>query len=164
MIRGVHHVAITTPDIDRLSAFYVEAFGFELMSRGGWETGRAVNDSIVGLNDSAASTAFLRAGNVLIEMFQYHAPEGLPNDPTRPVNNAGYTHFCLDVTDIDYEVARLTELGMTWHAPVPTAEDMGGVMRAMYGRDPDGNIIELIEVLDETAPVHRNYPGDPVRA
>jgi catechol 2,3-dioxygenase-like lactoylglutathione lyase family enzyme len=164
MIRGVHHVAITTTDIDRLSQFYIDAFGFELISRGGWEPGNATNDSIVGLKNSSASTAFLRAGNLLIEMFQYHAPEGRPNDPDRPVNDAGYTHFCLDVVDIDAEVERLTALGMTWHAPLPEAGQMGGVMRAMYGRDIDGNIIELIEFHDITAPAHVDFDGDPIRA
>ena len=28
MIRGVHHVAICTPDLDRLSAFYIDVVGF----------------------------------------------------------------------------------------------------------------------------------------
>ena len=81
MILGVHHVAITTPDIDRLSQFYIDAFGFEDVSRGGWEAGNTANDAIVGLKGSAAKTAFLRAGNVLIEMFQYDAPRGCPTTP-----------------------------------------------------------------------------------
>ena len=164
MIRGVHHVSITTPDIDRLARFYVEAFGFEEISRGGWESGNALTDAIVGLRDSAASSAFLRAGNVLIEMFEYHAPEGKPNESARPVNDAGYTHFCLDVVDIDAEVERLTGLGMTFHAPVPQATEMGGTMRAMYGRDIDGNIIELIEFFDTDAVTYREFAGDPIRA
>ncbi|MGI9624970.1 MAG: VOC family protein [Acidimicrobiales bacterium] len=157
MIRGVHHVSITTPDIDRLVDFYSEAFGFEVLTRGGWEPGNKVNDSIVGLENSSASTAFLRGGNVLIEMFEYHQPPGQPNEARRPVNNAGYTHFCVDVTDIDSEVARLEALGMEFHAPVPAAEDMSGVMRAMYGRDTDGNIIELIEFVDTTVPTYVDY-------
>ena len=28
MIRGIHHVAISTPDIDRLAAFYTDVVGF----------------------------------------------------------------------------------------------------------------------------------------
>ena len=149
-IRGVHHVSITTPDIDRLVDFYVEAFGFEVLSRGGWPVGTTTNDAIVGLEGSSASSAFLRAPNVMIEMFQYHEPPGASNNPTRPVNDAGYTHFCLDVTDIDAEVERLTALGMTFHAPVPAPGEMRGPMRAMYGRDIDGNVIELIEWADKT--------------
>lgn len=154
MILGVHHVAVTTPDIDRLSEFYVQAFGFERVSTGGWRAGNRVNDAIVGLRDSAARTAFLSAGNVFIELFQYQAPPGAPSRPDRPVNDAGYTHFCVSVTDIDAEVERLEGLGMTFHAPVPRREEMGGVMQAMYGRDPDGNVIELIEFHDATVPAY----------
>lgn len=156
MILGVHHVAITTPDIDRLSKFYMEAFGFEEVSRGGWEAGNDANDAIVGLTGSAAKTAFLQAGNVLIEMFQYDAPVGQTNNPTRPVNDAGYTHFCLSVTDIDTEIERLEGLGMTFHAPLPPLEDMSGPWRAMYGRDLDGNIIELIEFHDTSVPAYHD--------
>ena len=88
MIRGVNHVALTTPDIDRLVDFYHEAFGFDVVSRGGWSVGRKVNDAIVGLEDSAARTAFLRAGNVMIEMFEYQSPVGRPNEAARPVNDS----------------------------------------------------------------------------
>ncbi|MFT5269008.1 MAG: catechol 2,3-dioxygenase-like lactoylglutathione lyase family enzyme [Ilumatobacter sp.] len=162
MIRGIHHLAITTPDIDRLARFYIEAFGFEEISRGGWHAGNARNDAIVGLRDSATSTAFLRAGNLLVEMFQYHEPSGASNEPDRPVNNAGYTHFCLDVVDIDAEYRRLSALGMTFNAPVGSA--MGGI-RAMYGRDPDGNIVELIEFVDSTAAFSvEEYPTEAIRA
>jgi glyoxylase I family protein len=156
MILGVHHVAITTPDIDRLRQFYVEAFGFEEVSHGGWDAGNTANDAIVGLKGSAAKTAFLRAGNILIEMFQYDAPPGRPNDPARPVNDAGYTHFCLSVTDIDVEIERLEGLGMTFHAPLPRLDQMSGPWRAMYGRDIDGNIIELIEFHDTSAPAYHD--------
>lgn len=147
MILGVHHIALTTPDIDRLSRFYIEAFGFAEVSRGGWGVGNPWNDSIVGLTDSSARTVFLGAGNVLIEMFQYESPVGRPNRPDRPVNDAGYTHICLSVTDIEDEIHRLEGLGMRFHAPVQPRQS-GRPWQAMYGRDPDGNIVELLEFHD----------------
>lgn len=162
MIRGVHHVSITTPDIDRLVNFYVEAFGFEKISGGGWQVGNARNDAIVGLRNSATRMAFLRAGNLLVEVFQYLEPAGAPNEPERPANNAGYTHICVDVVDIEAEYDRLVALGMTFHAPV--GEAVGGI-RAMYGRDPDGNIVELIEFVDSTAPFYVDgYATEAIRA
>ena len=153
MILGVHHIAITTPDLDRLSQFYMEAFGFEEVSRGAWRAGNDKNDAIVGLTDSAARMMFLRASNVLIEMFQYQSPVGKANEPDRPVNDAGYTHFCLSVTDIEQEIRRLEGLGMKFHAPVrPREADYP--WQAMYGRDPDGNIVELMEFHDTSVPAY----------
>jgi catechol 2,3-dioxygenase-like lactoylglutathione lyase family enzyme len=94
----------------------------------------------------------LLAGNLYIEVFEYSSPPGRPSDPERPVSDHGYTHFCIDVTDIDAEYARLTAAGMRFHTPPPAASDMGGRIRATYGRDPDGNVIELQEILDPTYP------------
>ena len=37
MIRGIHHVALATSDIDRLVKFYQEGFGFEVVANTGAE-------------------------------------------------------------------------------------------------------------------------------
>ena len=154
MIRGVHHVAMATGDIDRLVAFYRDALGFEVLSRGGWEQGSTAIDGIVGLPGSAARTAMLRAGNAYIEMFEYSAPAGKPAEQDRPVCDHGYTHFCLDVQDIDAEYERLLGLGMRFHCPPPLGvRAPGRVAAATYGRDPDGNVIELLEILDDRSPM-----------
>ena len=61
--------------------------------------------------------------------------------PKRPVNDHGYTHICLQVSDIASEYERLKGAGMTFNAePV----DLGGETCA-YGRDPFGNVIEILE-------------------
>lgn len=151
MIRGVHHVAVATGDIDRMVAFYTEALGAEVVTRGSWDRGNEAIDQIVGLTDSAAATSMLRLGNLYLEVFQYHAPEGAPADPHRTVADHGYTHFCLDVVDIDAEYERLSRLGMTFPNPPPPSFGRG-TMRAIYGRDPEGNVIELQEVLDPDEP------------
>ena len=148
MIRGVHHIALATPDLDRLSRWYIEVLGFEPVMRSEWRD-RPIVDRMIGLDGSAARQVMLKAGNAYVEMFEYSAPEGRPNDPPRDPCDHGYTHFCLDVVDIEAEYDRLSAAGMTFAGPLPTAEEMGGSpLRAIYGRDPDGNIIELQEVVD----------------
>ena len=152
MIRGVHHVAISTPDLDRLEAFYVDVVGFKRVMASSWND-RPIIDRIIGLRGSAARQVMLQAGNAYLELLEYQSPQGKPGDPQRPPSDHGYTHFCLDVTDIDAEYARLSAAGMTFHAAPPTTEELGsGHLRAIYGRDPDGNIVELQEVLDPAIP------------
>ena len=145
MIRGVHHVAVSTPDLDRLVAFYTDLFGFEVVMRTQWRD-RPLIDEILGLRDSAARQAMLKSGNAYLEIFEYHSPAPRPGDPDRPVNDHGYTHFCVDVTDIDAEYERLSAAGMRFHCPPPQLG--AGAVRATYGRDPDGNVVELQEIVD----------------
>ena len=153
MINGVHHVALATGNLARMREFYTELLGFEVVAERGWTDNQLI-DSIVGLENSTADSLMLRAGNVFIELFQYHAPAGAPSDPNRPVSDHGYTHFALNVTDIDAEYGRLLAAGMRFHRPPPTMEELGGMpeLRATYGRDPDGNVIELMEMLDPDMP------------
>ena len=153
MIRGIHHVAISTGDIDRLIVFYRDVIGMELVKVSGWAAGSEEVDAIVGLEGSSARAAKLRIGNSYLELSQYLTPEGAPQSPGRPVNDHGSTHFCLDVVDIDAEYERLSAGGMAFHCPPPPAATSGpGAQRSTYGRDPDGNVIELQELLD---PHHR---------
>lgn len=149
MIRGIHHAAISTPDLDRLAAFYTEVIGFERVMSTSWRD-QPVIDRMIGLSGSAARQVMLRAGNAYLELFEYQAPEGRRADPARTPADHGYTHICLDVVDIDAEHARLAATGMTFHGPPPGRDEVGGRLRAIYGRDPDGNIVELQEILDPT--------------
>ena len=148
MIRGIHHVAINTPNLDRLLAFYRDVIGFEVVesTRFDWKDSPEI-DAIVGIKGSASKVVMLRAANAYIEMFEYQYPKARNADRLNPGDH-GYTHICLDVVDVEAEYERLSKNGMTFHAPPTSVE--GGKIRTVYGRDPDGNIIEL----QELAPSH----------
>jgi catechol 2,3-dioxygenase-like lactoylglutathione lyase family enzyme len=150
MINGIHHPAISTPDIDRLVAFYT-GVGFKVVAENQWDKGTEFADTITDLKDSSARQVLLHLGNCYLELFQFLSPEPRPADRRRPVCDHGYTHICLDVTDLDAEYRRLLELGMTFHCP---PQDFAPGIRNTYGRDPDGNVIELHEVLaDSVLPI-----------
>ncbi len=146
MIRGVHHVALSTSDLDRLVSFYCANFQFEVVYRNHWRQSPVI-DRLVGLKGSAARTAMLSAGNTHIEIFEYSEPKGAEAGPDRPVCDHGYTHFCLEVDDIEAEYERLLSGGMRFHCSPVATRDSGSFL-ATYGRDPDGNVIELIEIQD----------------
>ncbi len=152
MIRGIHHTAISTPNLDRLAAFYIDVVGFEQVMATQWSD-RPIIDRILGLPGSAARQVMLRAGNAYFELFEYSAPVGRPADPIRAPSDHGYTHICLDVTDIDAEYERLKAGGMQFHSAPPTTAEIGSRgLRAIYGRDPDGNIVELQEIIGTDIP------------
>jgi catechol 2,3-dioxygenase-like lactoylglutathione lyase family enzyme len=144
MIKGIHHVAVHVRDLDRMITFYREAFGFQVVgNQFSWRNAELV-DNIIDVPGSAARGAMLRAGTCYLEMFQFEAPEPKSASPLNP-QDKGYTHFCVDVTDIDEEYERLKGLGMTFGHPSPV--DVGHV-KSVYGRDPEGNIIEIQQTAD----------------
>ena len=76
MIRGLHHASITTPDRDRLVAFYRDLLGFEVVSQSEWDGGSGVADTIYGLPNTAVKMAMLRTSNAYLEIFQFVRPVG----------------------------------------------------------------------------------------
>ena len=139
MIRGIHHVGINCRDIKRMTRFYAEAFGFQPANEGfGWAD-EAMMDQIVDVAGSAATGVILRAGTCYLELFQYSAPPPQIDTPLRP-HDRGYTHFCVDVTDMETDIAHLETCGMTFTDRAFV--DVGHV-ETIYGYDPEGNVIEV---------------------
>jgi glyoxylase I family protein len=117
MIRGIHHVAVHVRDLDRMIKFYREAFGFEPVGEQFSWRDNALIDQLIDVKGSAAQGIMLRAGGCYMELFQFSAPEPVSTRPLRPFDR-GYTHFCVDVTDIEKEIQRLGAIGMIFAQPV----------------------------------------------
>ena len=145
-INGIHHIALSVPDLETARAFYVGLLGFEEDTRGEWRRGSAMVDAVMGLEDSSGRSMLIRAGNIFLEFFEFVTPEPPPLDPDRPVSHYGYTHLALDVTDIEAVHARLEAAGMRFHTTPQTGYGVG----TTYGRDPFGNVIELQEIHEES--------------
>jgi catechol 2,3-dioxygenase-like lactoylglutathione lyase family enzyme len=143
-INGIHHVGMSVPDLDKARDFYVDLLGFEEVNRVEWG-GTAEVDAIMRLRGSSGRVMVLRTANAFIEMFEFATPPPDRLDGERDVNQYGFTHLCLDVSDTEAAYRRLLAAGMSFHCtPIGTA----GV-KAVYGRDPFGNVLELQEILDE---------------
>jgi len=144
MIRGIHHVGINCRDMARMRKFYIEAFGFEPVDEDGFAwADEPMMDTIVDVPGSAAKGCMLRAGTCYLEMFEYSAPPPMAETPLRPFDH-GYTHFCIDVTDIENDIAHLKACGMTLNDREFT--DVGHV-KTIYGYDPEGNVIEVQQCM-----------------
>ncbi len=149
MISGIHHIAIHTPNMSRLRTFYEHAFGFEAVGEEADIDNDPILATITGVEGAASRALIMKAGNCFIELFQWSAPKGRPLQPLNP-NDFGYTHFCVQVVDIEAEYKRLSDLGMRFVHSMPIPY---GPYGSVYGRDPDGNVIEILEAPVGT-PLH----------
>jgi catechol 2,3-dioxygenase-like lactoylglutathione lyase family enzyme len=135
-----HHVALRVADLDRAVRFYEEAFDATAEMRYDIDGDLAamVSGGPPGTAMTAQSMTF--DGGGAIELFQFRSPARA----TRPVDPWEETvlHFAIEVDDVDAALARAEAAGATsmW----PEVLDMGG-MKFVYLRDPDHNVIELID-------------------
>lgn len=146
-INGMHHVSLSVPSLDEARSFYVGWLGFVEAMDYAWRDS-ATMDTLTALRGTAGRMLFLRAGNMLLELFEYESPEQAPRDTDPPIYRHGYTHICLDVDDAAALHAELSARGMRFlSAPVASEH-----VCTVYGRDPFGNIIELQELRSDAVP------------
>ena len=136
------HVGISVSDMDRSIAFYQNLLGLAIAFDGRFEGERY--ERILKLPHASGRVALLKGPQLELELFEFEYPRPQCTGPERQVNNHGITHFCVEVDDLDGLYERLLRAGMTFHCP-PIV--FGQAVKATYGRDPDGTVIELVERL-----------------
>ena len=141
---GVHHVGVPVRNLQASVDWYRELFDLEpeFMRLSEGHEGPEL-DAAVGLEGISVSVAFLRAGNTLLELLQYHEPEG--EDFGLRNCDVGAIHVCFEVDDIHATHRDLVAKGVTF-----STEPMRWVMPAgeawyCYFRDPDGIQLELFQ-------------------
>ncbi len=139
MILGVHHPALAVPDMQRALDFYCGVLGFELVMEAALPSGYDPLSQALGLSDAACQVRMVRKGGSCIELFEFADKQS--GTPNRPVNRQGITHLALASDDYEKDYADLVSKGVAFNA-----EPFGAApSRFAYGRDPFGNVIELLE-------------------
>jgi len=129
-----HHVSLSVADLSAQRRWYAEALGFtEVIEQ-------------FELPEPPVRTAVLQAaGGVRVELIERAGSargEAL-GDPLDTTRRQGYGHWALEVDDLDAAYARLTGGGA--EAVWPPAEAVTPGARFAYVKDPEGNLIELIQ-------------------
>jgi catechol 2,3-dioxygenase-like lactoylglutathione lyase family enzyme len=141
MIHGVHHPALSVPDMDTALGFYCDVLGFEVVMNLDLPAG--LMEKPFDLEQAACKVRMITKGDTCIELFEFeNAPTG---DPTRPVNQHGIAHIALASDDVPADYEHLKASGVRFNTP-PQGESP---QQWCYGRDPFGNVIELLEVPGE---------------
>jgi len=142
MILGFSHPALVVPDLEKALVFYRDMFGFEVWAEENWEVPSPEYDNGVGLINSSASGYILKGHNCYLELWQYHTPKKQGPEPaTLGAHEFGIRHLAFEVDDVCAEFERLKELG----GIVMNAPSLNVGQKAIYCRDPFGNIVELME-------------------
>ena len=133
------HMALVTPDIDTLTRFYVMLTGVDIHRRGKFGPDDKF-DVVAGIAGVRFEGAWSRLANAELEFWQYEYPATMP---VRRRNAAapGWSHLCFESDAIAADYARLNAQGVALHGP---PHECGNAL-VFFGRDPDGNIFEVLQ-------------------
>lgn len=134
---SAHHTAVTVSDLDRAEAFYREAFDLDVADR--FEVSGEAFATAVGVDGAAGSFVHLDAGGTRIELVEFE-PRGDPREDGR-LDEPGTPHVGLETEDVDAVVADLPADAELVSEPQTTASGA----RVVFLRDPEGNLVELLE-------------------
>ena len=116
--KATHHISIFSSNVPALVRFYTETLGLPITRR--WDE---------------LGIVFVDVGSTTIEL----VPS--PDRPPRPEAVNGFDHLALRVDDVDAACAALRDAGVTVErAPYDFQE-----LRIAFVRDPDGNLLELVQ-------------------
>ncbi|MFT4883036.1 MAG: catechol 2,3-dioxygenase-like lactoylglutathione lyase family enzyme [Natronomonas sp.] len=132
-----HHIGITVSDLDRMLEFYHETLGLPVLDQ--FQVSGEAFATVTDIEDANGSFVHLDAGDVRLELVEY---EPVGEDHTRPeINQPGATHLALSVADADAAFESLPD--SVERVGGPRTTDSG--TRLGFVRDPDGNLVELLE-------------------
>ncbi|MGE4504009.1 MAG: VOC family protein [Desulfovibrionaceae bacterium] len=142
MVLGIRHTGIVVTDLRRAAAFYAETFGFAEVSsareRGGFIEG------LVGLTNVELTWVKMTAEDgSLLELLQYHSPRSPERPGLQEANALGCSHVAFTVDDLEATLDRVQGHGGDKGTGVQASPD--GKVLVAYARDPEGNILELVE-------------------
>lgn len=135
-----HHTAICVNDFERAKAFYIDFLGFTLEGEMDHRDEAALGE-VVGLPGAVIRWAILAHGPHRIELFKYYTPQG--DTHARRQCDFGYSHFAMQVADVDAVYEQVLKAGYKTVAPPRSLR--GGRTRVIYVTEPEGAITEFIQ-------------------
>ncbi|MCZ2157528.1 MAG: VOC family protein [Bryobacterales bacterium] len=119
MFQGIEHVAIATPNTERLAQWYVDILGFHI-------------------NYQSGPYIFAKAPNGSMIEFIPSEGEAAPQAMRTP----GIRHLAIGITDFDQVQSALESKGIRWTIE-PYSSPEGN--RIAFFEDPDGNFLHIIQ-------------------
>lgn len=150
MITGVHHFALTVADADHSISFYTGLFGMEVASDR--EVVRDYVEVITGIDGAHLRLVHLLGHGMRLELIEYKEPRG--RDRASALPDTGSAHVCFLTDDLEADLPRLMAAGaqMQSREAVTTTSGPNKGGRGVYLLDPDGNVVEVVQLGPGAAP------------
>jgi len=148
-VERVTHVGIGVSDLDRSLRFYRDLLGFVRLSE--LEIGGEPTDRLLELEGSHLRAVYLERDGLRLELLFFAAPARRRDRLPRAMDDLGFTHLSLRVSDLDALLRELRSAGVAVREKTRLDFPEVGAAAVMI-EDPDGLWIELVQA-----------PGDPAQ-
>ncbi len=135
------HVALATPDIDRLVAFYTKLLGIAPHHRIDNIRNSPKLDDIANIDSLRLRAAWFKTGAMVVEIWQFENPPTSVPTAAPAYTTIGYNTISFAVSNLAQTYQQLRKAGIQFLcAPILT-----GAASSVLLRDPDGNLLSLDE-------------------
>tara|TARA_B100001750_G_C14919699_1_gene308758 strand:+ start:38 stop:475 length:438 start_codon:yes stop_codon:yes gene_type:complete len=143
MIKDVRHMGIVVSDMEKSLKFYRDLLGLKVKSLVD-EEGEFLDNMLAHENvKNKVAKLYAKNGNALVELID---SKSYGNKKDRDFFTIGASHFALTVDDLNETYDYLIKNGVKFTAPPQQSPD--GFAKVTFCEDPDGTLIELVEVIN----------------
>jgi len=143
MIKDVRHMGIVVSDMEKSLKFYRDLLGLKVKSLVD-EEGEFLDNMLAHENvKNKVAKLYAKNGNALVELID---SKSYGNKKDRDFFTIGASHFALTVDDLNETYDYLIKNGVKFTAPPQQSPD--GFAKVTFCEDPDGTLIELVEIIN----------------
>lgn len=136
----VTHIGVCVSDMQRSLAFYRDVLGFQYVYE--LRVEGEPSDTLLRLKGVGLHAVYLERDGFRLELLHYSSPTSARPAPAHAMNDLGFTHLSIQVPSLEEAMAALEKAGVA--VLHPTFVKVGNQGGAVFAKDPDGLLIELV--------------------
>jgi catechol 2,3-dioxygenase-like lactoylglutathione lyase family enzyme len=161
-VRAVDAIGMTVADVGRAAEFFATVLSFEKVSE--VEVAGDAYEHLEGVFGLRMRVVRMRLGDESIALTEYLAPKGRPAPPDSRSNDRWFQHIAIVVSDMDhaYQWLRQNHVEHASSGPqvLPAWNRNAAGIRAFYFRDPDGDVLEILQFPPDKGDPKWRRPSD----
>jgi catechol 2,3-dioxygenase-like lactoylglutathione lyase family enzyme len=143
-INAIGHIGVCVSDLERSLRFWRDGLGFEVLRE--WTFRGRSWRQVLELDDLDLHSRIIRRDHVTFELMCFVKPGHIGPAERRPMNQLGFTHIAVWVSDIDEVAKRILEYGGSIVESTRTLFDHPNLQGSwLVCTDPDGIRVELVQ-------------------
>lgn len=162
VVAAVDAVSMTVADADRTAEFFSKVLSFERVSD--VEVTGEAYEHLEGVFGLRMRVVRMRLGEESIELTEYLAPTGRLAPADSRSNDHWFQHVAIIVSDMDraYQWLRQNRVEHVSSGPqlLPKWNKNAGGIRAFYFKDPDGDVLEILQFPADRGDPKWHHPTD----